>query len=421
MAKIKKISASEILDSRGFPTVQCSISFDNDLVVLASVPSGASVGISEAVELRDGDPERYFGKGVLNSVSNIEKIIAPELLGKEPDLFAMDKLMIDLDGTKNKSKLGANSILAVSMAVARAQAKISDIDLYQFFSRYFDLKEFKIPKCMFNILNGGAHANNGICFQEFMIMPIKEKSFSENLQIASTVYHNLKKILQQDGYSIGVGDEGGFAPKISRDDDCGTKRALDFLLRAVEKSGFVPGQDVVFCLDVAASQFFDEKENIYTLKDKKLNSDEMINFYENLLSLYPIHSIEDGLAEQDWQGWKALTESLGSRVQLVGDDIFVTSIDLIQKGIENGISNSVLIKPNQIGTVMETINAIKLCKNNNYKTVVSHRSGDTCDSFIADLAVGTFSEEFKSGACARSERVCKYNRLLGIEKNLVIY
>ncbi|MBD3231214.1 phosphopyruvate hydratase [Candidatus Dependentiae bacterium] len=420
MATIRKIWADEILDSRGFPTIRCSIMLDNDLIVQSSAPSGASVGKLEALELRDQDMKRYFGKGVLKAIFNVEKIIAPELIGKEPDLFLIDKLMIDLDGTKNKSKLGANAILAVSMAVARAQAKSLSLYLYQIVAKYFDNNEIlKIPNAMFNILNGGVHASNGICFQEFMIMPIREKSFALNLQIACIIYHNLKNILHKEDYSIGIGDEGGFAPRIVKDGDCGTVAALNFLVKAVEKSGFVLGKDVVFCLDVAATQFYDEKEKKYILKNKKMHSDDLINFYHDLISHYPIYSIEDGLAEQDWQGWKNMTEEIGTKVQLVGDDIFVTNIDLIHKGVVGGVANAVLIKPNQIGTITETINAIKLCKNSKYKTIISHRSGDTCDSFIADLAVGANCQQFKSGACARGERVSKYNRLLEIEKQII--
>ena len=418
MKKMKKIWGSEILDSRGFPTVECNILLDDDFLVKASVASGASVGEYEALELRDSDQKRYFGKGVLKALQNIDNIIAPVLLGKEPDLISMDKMLIDLDGTENKSNLGANAILAVSMAVARAQAKSLNIKLYEFIAKLYESKDYLIPQVMFNILNGGVHADSGISFQEFMIMPLGKDSFADQLQKTVTVYQNLKRLLQNAGYSTGVGDEGGFAPKLAKGNDTGEKQALDFLSKAVEDSGFVLGQDFAFCLDVAASQFYDKEKKLYVLKDKKLTNREMIGLYEALVSSYPIYSIEDGLYEQDWQGWREMTERLGSKIQLVGDDIFVTNVARIKKGIEFGVANSVLIKPNQIGAVSQTLEAMKLCKKNNYKTVVSHRSGETSDDFISDLVVGTCAGQFKAGACARGERICKYNRLLEIERFL---
>jgi len=415
--KIKKIWGREILDSRGFPTVECNVLLDNDIVVKAAVPSGASVGKCEAVELRDNDPKRYMGKGVLKAVANIDKL-SPLFCGEEPDLLKADKILIEADGTENKSNLGANTTLAISMAIARAQAILLNIELYELIANLYDTQKVLLPDVMFNILNGGVHADSGICFQEFMIMPVGQKTFAQRLEVAAVIYQNLKKLLKDAGYSVGVGDEGGFAPKLGTDKDSGERKALDFLLRAVEGAGFVPGKDVVFCLDVAASQFYDEKEGLYLLGNKKLNSEELINLYDDLIDSYPIFSIEDGLFEQDWIGWQIMTEKLGSKVQLVGDDIFVTNTELIQKGIDNKVANAVLIKPNQIGTITQTLNAMKLCNDNGYKTVVSHRSGETTDTFISDLVVGTAGGQFKSGATARGERVAKYNRLLEIEVKL---
>ncbi len=414
--KIKKIEAREILDSRGFPTVECSVLLENNQITKASVPSGASVGKYEAVELRDGDAKRYFGKGVLKAIENIEKKIAPVIVGKEANFQEIDKIIIDLDGTSNKANLGANSTLAVSMAVCRAQALSERIALYELINEVCcGGGKILLPDVMFNILNGGVHADNTLSFQEFMIMPVGQNSFAEKLQMAVVVYQNLKKLLKQAGYSTNVGDEGGFAPKFGQDTEIGEKKALEFLIKAVELSGFDVGKDVVFCLDVAASQFYDEENKVYTLGNKKLGSDEMILLYDELLSTYPIYSIEDGLDEQDWDGWKSMTEKIGARVQLVGDDIFVTNSELIKKGTENHVANAALIKPNQIGTVTQTLEAIKLCKDSNYKTVVSHRSGETMDTFISDLVVGTAAGQFKAGAPARGERVAKYNRLLEIE------
>ncbi len=415
--KIKKIWGREILDSRGFPTVECNVLLDNDIVVKAAVPSGASVGKCEAVELRDNDPKRYMGKGVLKAVANIDKL-SPLFCGEEPDLLKADKILIEADGTENKSNLGANTTLAISMAIARAQAILLNIELYELIANLYDTQKVLLPDAMFNILNGGVHADSGICFQEFMIMPVGQKTFAQRLEVAAVIYQNLKKLLKDAGYSVGVGDEGGFAPKLGTDKDSGERKALDFLLRAVEGAGFVPGKDVVFCLDVAASQFYDEKEGLYLLGNKKLNSEELINLYDDLIDSYPIFSIEDGLFEQDWIGWQIMTEKLGSKVQLVGDDIFVTNTELIQKGIDNKVANAVLIKPNQIGTITQTLNAMKLCNYDGYKTVVSHRSGETTDTFISDLVVGTAGGQFKSGATARGERVAKYNRLLEIEVKL---
>lgn len=415
--KIKKIAAMQILDSRGVPTIQCSIFLENGACVKSSVPSGASVGKFEAIELRDKDPKKYLGKSVFNAIENIEKKIAPAIINKEIDLEKIDKVLINLDGTDNKSNLGANAILAVSIAIARAQAKVLNLELYEFIAKIFNAKETLIPQCMFNILNGGVHADSGIGFQEFMIMPILKTTFAENLQVACVIYHNLKSLLKKDGYSTGVGDEGGFAPRFSCN-GLAEKHALDYLVRACQFSGFEPGKDVVFCLDVAASQFYDDQNKLYFLGEKEYDSKSLIDLYDNLINSYPIYSIEDGLYEDDWDGWKILTERLGSQVQLVGDDIFVTNELRIKKGIQLGVANAALIKPNQIGTVTETLNAIRLCKDSGYKTVISHRSGETCDTFISDLVVGTNSGQFKAGAPCRGERVVKYNRLLEIENNL---
>jgi len=404
--EIKKIYAREILDSRGNPAVEVDLFF-GEKTVRASVPSGASVGKGEAFELRDGDRNRYDGKGVLRAVENIEKIIAPTLVGKKVDIEACDKIMLELDGTKNKEKLGANAILPVSIAILRAQALLVRKEDYQFIQKFFGAPRAQIPKVMFNVLNGGAHADNSIDFQEFMIMPMSD-DFSENLHAAVAVYKKLKRLLADKNLSTGVGDEGGFAPKINE------RQALDFLLKAVELAGLKPGVDVVFCLDVASSRFFLQKENKYLFGGEKLSSSDMIDFYKKLVNKYPIYSIEDGLSECDWDGFKMLTEELGEKALLVGDDIFVTNPEKIKKGIEVGVANSVLIKPNQIGTVTQCLNAIKICHENNYKTVVSHRSGETNDYFISDLAVGVGSQFFKAGAPARGERVAKYNRLAEI-------
>ncbi len=415
--KIKKIWANQILDSRGWPTVECNLQMEDDHLIKSSVPSGASTGKLEALELRDGDKNHYLGRGVLKAVENINKIIAPTLINRESDLKLMDSELINLDGTENKSKLGANAILAVSMAIIRAQAYIEKKELYQFIGDFFCNKNFILPKVMFNVLNGGAHADNGIDFQEFMIMPISGKSFAENLQMATIVYHNLKDILKKNGYAVGVGDEGGFAPKIEGSGKDIIKKVFDLLSQAIVSSNYSLGKDIVFCLDVAASQFYDENNKIYNLGKEKLTTEELISFYEDLIKNYSIHSIEDGLYEQDWSGWKVLTEKLGQKVQLVGDDLFVTNPRLIQKGIDSSIANAVLIKPNQIGTVTETLAAIRLAQDNGYKTVISHRSGETCDTFISDLAVAVGAGQMKAGAPCRSERVAKYNRLLEIEFN----
>lgn len=417
--KIKQIVAREILDSRGFPTVECCLVLDNLAQIKASVPSGASVGKREALELRDGDISRYNGKGVLRAIGNIEKIIAPALIGKIPNVFTCDKIMLDLDATRDKSKLGANAILAVSIAIIRAQALCQNMELYELLAEELGGVSPMLPAVMFNILNGGVHADNGICFQEFMIMPVRQGFFSDALQKTVLVYQELKHLLQKAGYSVGVGDEGGFAPCLKGTKQSAHREALDFLSCAVSDAGFSLGKDFVFCLDVAASQFYNSKENCYLLNGNKLSAGQLVDEYKNLVTDYPIYSIEDGLAEDDWKGWKYLTAQLADKIQLVGDDIFVSNVELIQKGIEEKIANAVLIKPNQIGTVSEALDAISLCKKNGYKVIVSHRSGETSDDFISDLVVGTSAGQFKAGAVTRGERVVKYNRLLEIEEQLL--
>lgn len=411
--KIKDLRAREILDSLGNPTVECVITLENDVQAISSVPSGTSVGKHEACELRDGNRGRFLGKGVLKSVENIESKIKPAFVGKVPNIIEMDNWMIEFDGTPNKSSLGANTMLAVSIAVARAQALDCSLPLFKFINQVFEIDKLSIPVCMFNILNGGAHADNGVSFQEFMIRPKLFNSMHEIVECAATIYHTLRKILLKDGLNVGVGHEGGFAPILAADQDkeiC----YLNYLNKAIESAGYSL-DSVDICLDVAASEFFDECKNVYKVGDSLLTSHELSDFYVNLASKYSIHSIEDGMAEDDWSGWEYLTQRLGRKVQLVGDDIFVTNIHRIKKGIDLGVANSVLIKPNQIGTVSETVQAIKFCKKNNYTTVISHRSGETNDAFIADLVVGTGAGQIKSGAPCRGERVAKYNRLMEIE------
>lgn len=415
--KISKILGREVLDSNGIPTIECVLSLDNGQVVKSSVPSGASTGKYEAVELRDGDKTRFLGKGVLKAIENLEQKIAPALIGKNPDLIEMDKLIIDVDGTENKSNLGANATLAASIVVARAQAISLDVELYELLNNIFEIGLTSLPLCMFNVLNGGVHADNGVAFQEFMIMPQKQGSVQNTVHSAACVYHILKNILKKDGYGIGVGFEGGFAPMI-KSGKGKENIILDYLHKAVEQAGFC-SNEIVFCLDVAASQFYDVEKNIYLIEGQELNSLQMVEMYQNLVENYPIVSIEDGMAEDDWYGWQLLTEKLGQKVQIVGDDLFVTNINRIEKGIKLGVANSVLIKPNQIGTVSQTVQAIKLCKSNNYKTVISHRSGETCDTFISDLAFGMAAGQMKAGAPCRGERVAKYNRLMEIEETLL--
>jgi enolase len=411
--KITNLQGSEILDSLGNPTIECTLTLDNKIQVKSSVPSGTSVGKYEAHELRDYDKTRYLGRGVLKAINNIETKIKPVLVGKEPNMQEIDKILIELDGTENKSNLGANAIIAASMAVARAQAAARNIELFQLINQEFGIGPTAFPLCMFNILNGGAHADNKIAFQEFMIMPKKFNTMHGIVQCAATIYHALRKILVKDGLSVGVGHEGGFAPILNinthKEQNC-----LDYLIRAIEEAGFEP-DSVGICLDVAASQFFDNNKNGYLIENRLLSSKDLAEFYATLIENYPIISIEDGMAEDDWYGWEMLTQKLGKKIQIVGDDLFVTNIHRIKKGVGLNVANAVLIKPNQIGTVSETVQAIKFCKSSGYKTIVSHRSGETNDSFIADLVIGTAAGQIKAGAPCRGERVAKYNRLMEIE------
>ena len=415
---IEEVRALEILDSRGNPTVQVEVVTEDGSNGVAMVPSGASTGSFEAVELRDGDKSRYLGKGVTKAVTNVNEIIAPELEGMNVfDQVEIDKRLIEIDGTENKGKLGANATLGVSLAVARAAANALGMSLYKYIGGV-NSKTLPIP--MMNILNGGKHADNTVNIQEFMIMPIGAKSFSHCMQMAAEIYHTLKKVLKSKGLATGVGDEGGFAPNLSSDEE-----ALKLIVEAIKEAGFKPGEDVVLALDVASTEMYDEAKkigkegNYYFWKTDDLKTvDEMIEYLVDLSNKYPIVSIEDGLAEEDWEGWKKLTERLGNKIQLVGDDLFVTNIKRLQKGLDNKIANSILIKLNQIGTLTETLDAIELAKKNGYTAVVSHRSGETEDTTLADVAVATNAGQIKTGAPCRTDRVAKYNRLLNIEAEL---
>ncbi len=415
---IEEVKALEILDSRGNPTVQVEVITEDGSNGVAMVPSGASTGSFEAVELRDGDKSRYLGKGVTKAVANVNEVIAPELEGMNVfDQVEIDKKLIEIDGTENKGKLGANATLGVSLAVARAAANALGMSLYKYIGGV-NSKTLPIP--MMNILNGGKHADNTVNIQEFMIMPIGAKSFSHCMQMAAEIYHTLKKVLKSKGLATGVGDEGGFAPNLSSDEE-----ALKLIVEAIKEAGFKPGEDVVLALDVASTEMYDEAKKIgkegsyYFWKTDDLKTvDEMIEYLVDLSNKYPIVSIEDGLAEEDWEGWKKLTERLGNKIQLVGDDLFVTNIKRLQKGLDNKIANSILIKLNQIGTLTETLDAIELAKKNGYTAVVSHRSGETEDTTLADVAVATNAGQIKTGAPCRTDRVAKYNRLLNIEAEL---
>ena len=415
---IEEIKALEVLDSRGNPTVQVEVITEEGTNGVAMVPSGASTGSFEAVELRDGDKSRYLGKGVLKAVENINKIIAKELEGMNVfEQAEIDKKLIEIDGTENKGKLGANATLGVSLAVAKAAANSLGMSLYKYIGGV-NAKTLPVP--MMNILNGGKHADNTVNIQEFMIMPVGAKSFSECLRMSAEIYHTLKKVLKAKGLATGVGDEGGFAPNLSSDEE-----ALKLIVEAISKAGYKPGEDVVLALDVASTEMYDEAKKIgkegcyYFWKTEELKTeDEMIEYLEDLANKYPIISIEDGLAEEDWEGWRKLTEKLGNKLQLVGDDLFVTNIKRLQKGLDNKIANSILIKLNQIGTLTETVDAIELAKKNGYTAVVSHRSGETEDTTLADVAVATNAGQIKTGAPCRTDRVAKYNRLLNIEAEL---
>lgn len=411
MAIIYDVYAREILDSRGNPTVEVEVMLDDGTFATAAVPSGASTGIFEAVELRDGDKSRYLGKGVLNAVKNVNDIIAPEVIGLDArDQVSIDEIMIGLDGTSNKGKLGANAILGVSLAVAKAAAESQGLELYQYLGGA-NSKELPVP--MMNILNGGAHADNNVDIQEFMIMPVGATCFTEGLRWCAEIYHTLKAVLKEKGLACGVGDEGGFAPNLGSNEE-----ALQVIMQAIEKAGYKPGEDIRLAIDAASSEFYKDGKYNLASEGKSLTSAEMVAYYESLLDKYPIISIEDGLAEDDWEGWKLMTEKLGKRIQIVGDDLFVTNTERLKKGIETGTANAILIKLNQIGTVTETLDAIEMAKRAGYTCVISHRSGETADTTIADVAVAVNSGQIKTGAPNRSERVAKYNRLLRIEDRL---
>ena len=402
---IENIHAREILDSRGNPTVEVEVTLESGIKGIASVPSGASTGKNEAIELRDNDKNRYHGKGVLKAVNNVNEIIAPLLIGKDSlNQREIDNIMLKEDGTNNKSRLGANAILGVSLANLKAAAMYSGKELYEYLGN-----DYSMPKCMMNILNGGVHANNGLDFQEFMIVPSKNK-YNENLRMGSEIFNALKSVLRDKNLLCGVGDEGGFAPNITT-----TNEALELISEAIEKSGYILGKDVYIALDVAASEFYNV--GVYKLEGKNYTSNELVNYYLNLVNKYHIISIEDGMAEDDFEGWKILTEKL-SNIQLVGDDLFVTNKSLLKRGIDMGIANAILIKLNQIGTVSETIDTINLARDNGYKTIISHRSGETEDNYIADFAVGLNLGQIKTGSLSRGERTSKYNRLLRIEEKI---
>ena len=411
MSVIEAVYAREVLDSRGNPTVEVEVVLESGSVGRAIVPSGASTGAFEAVELRDGDKGRYLGKGVEKAVANVNEIIAPELEGMDAfDQPAIDALMIELDGTHNKGKLGANAILGVSMAVARAAAEELGLPLFQYIGGV-NAKQLPVP--MMNILNGGEHADNSVDVQEFMILPVGAKSFREGLRMGAEVFHSLKKVLSERGLACGVGDEGGFAPNLGSN-----REALELIVEAIEKAGYKPGDDVKLGLDVAATEMYDKETKLYDLKHegKKLTAEQMVDLYEEWVNNFPIVTIEDGLDEEDWDGWKILTDRLGKKVQLVGDDLFVTNTERLERGIEAGVANSILIKVNQIGTITETLDAIEMAKRAGYTAVISHRSGETEDTTIADLAVAVNAGQIKTGAPSRTDRVAKYNQLLRIEE-----
>ncbi len=413
MTEIIDVIAREILDSRGNPTIEVEVYLEGGDMGRAAVPSGASTGEHEAVELRDGDEKRYGGKGVLKAVQNVNDIIAEEIIGYDAtDQVAIDKLMLELDGTENKSKLGANAILGVSLAVAKAAAEAVGLPLFQYLGGV-NAKILPVPQM--NILNGGKHADNNVDFQEFMIMPVNAPSFHEALRLGAEVFHTLKKVLASKGYNTAVGDEGGFAPDLKSNEE-----ALEIIVEAIEKAGYRPGEDIFLAMDPASSEFFDTERNLYVLKseNRKLSPGEMVDYYVKLVDKYPIISIEDGMAEDDWDGWKIMTDKLGHRIQLVGDDLYVTNTKRLARGIELGITNSILIKLNQIGTVTETLDCIQMAHRAGFTTVISHRSGETEDSTIADVAVAVNAGQIKTGSASRSDRIAKYNQLLRIEEFL---
>lgn len=412
MSFIEQVWAREIMDSRGNPTIEAEVILEDGTTGRAAVPSGASTGENEAVELRDGDDLRYLGKGVLKAVDNVNDKINAEIQGLDAlDQTLIDETMIGLDGTANKSNLGANAMLAVSLATARAAAAELEIPLYRYIGGA-NAKTLPVP--MMNILNGGAHADNNVDFQEFMVMPVGAETFAEALRMGAEIFHNLKSVLKSRGYSTGVGDEGGFAPNLKSNEE-----AVETILEAIEKAGYKAGENVMLALDPASSEFYQDGNYVFKKSDgRKLTSDEMAAYWTDWCDKYPIISIEDGMAENDWDGWKRLTESVGDRVQLVGDDLFVTNVKFLERGIEEGAANSILIKVNQIGTLTETLDAIELARTNNMTAVISHRSGETEDTFIADLAVATNAGQIKTGSLCRSDRIAKYNQLIRIEEDL---
>jgi enolase len=414
MSQITDVYAREILDSRGNPTLEVEVFTESGVMGRAAVPSGASTGEREALELRDGDKGRYLGKGVQKAVDNVNDIIADEIIGMEiTDQIGIDRKMLELDGTEFKSKLGANAILGVSLAVAKAAAEESGLPLYQYIGGC-NAKELPLP--MMNILNGGAHADNNVDIQEFMIMPVGASSFAEALRMGAEIFHALKGVLKAKGYNTAVGDEGGFAPNLTSNEE-----ALQVIMEAIAKAGYTPGEQVLLALDVASSELFDKETGVYTLENEaqpKKTPAQMVDFYENLVNKYPIISIEDGMAENDWDGWKLLTDRLGKRVQIVGDDLFVTNPKILKEGIQKGIANSILVKLNQIGSLTETLDAIEMAKRAGYTCVISHRSGETEDTTLADLSVAVNAGQIKTGSLCRTDRVAKYNQLLRIEDEL---
>ena len=412
MSQIDHIQAREILDSRGNPTVEADVILVSGVIGRAAVPSGASTGEHEAVELRDGDPKRFGGKGVLKAVNNVNDVIARKLKGMSAlDQGGIDSILIELDATPNKSNLGANALLAVSMATARAAANYQKLPLYRYLG---GSSANTLPVPMMNIINGGAHADNNVDFQEFMIVPVGADKFSDALRMGAEIFHTLKSVLKKKGYGTSVGDEGGFAPNLRSNEE-----AIETIIEAIAQAGYQAGANVLLALDPAASEFYDGAAYVFKKSDgRKLTSDQMVSFWQDWAGKYPIISIEDGMAENDWEGWKTLTGAIGQRVQLVGDDLFVTNTNFLQKGIELGVANSILIKVNQIGTLTETLECIELAKTNKYGTVISHRSGETEDAFIADLAVASNTGQIKTGSLSRSDRIAKYNQLLRIEEEL---
>ena len=413
MSYILDVYAREILDSRGNPTVEVEVALESGVMARAAVPSGASTGAFEAVELRDGDKTRYMGKGVLDAVNNVNEIIAPEVIGMDSyDQVRIDKKMIELDGTPNKERLGANAILGVSMAVAKAASLNTGLPLYQYLG---GVNAKMLPVPMMNILNGGEHADNNVDIQEWMVMPVGAKSFREALRMGSEIYHNLKNVLKDRNLATAVGDEGGFAPNLGSNEE-----ALQVIVEAIKSAGYVPGEEVAIAIDSAASEMYDKEKGLYILKGEgiEMTSAEFIDYYADLVEKYPIISIEDGLDEEDWAGWKLMVEKLGNKIQIVGDDLFVTNTERLSRGIEEGSANSILIKLNQIGTITETLNAIQMANRAGYTAVISHRSGETADSMIADLVVAVNAGQIKTGAPARVDRVEKYNQLMRIEEEL---